>query len=394
MPLTTCGSPADNGETANDEPSVLVVDDSPKILRFSREALGRLNIRLRFAVNGRDAWRKMRADPPDILITDIMMPVMDGFELIETVRKDEDFRQTYIIVMTGLEEVEFKVKALGQGADDYTVKPLDLGEFQARVQTGLREVRLRRELTGTLHALDRELQRVAELQQRLLPKTLPQGDGFETAVLYEPCLRAGGDYYDCFLDQRQRYVVAVADVSGHGASAAVLTAVFRALLRVIAPQCDTAAAILARINEELIEQMGDEAAFVTAFLAIIQTGDRIINYCNAGQGNMVLWGPEASRTQYLLTGGTVLGSLQETWRDGYENYLPGQFLLLYTDGLIEAVNAADDQYGRKRLETLLNDTDPGITPVDLVGRLRGALEEYIDGGAVADDISILTLKFT
>ena len=175
------------------KPRILVVDDSRLVLRFATSVLKDIGLPLFTAENGREAWDFMNQNMVDLLITDIMMPEMDGFELIDRVRADSRFEQNYILVMTSLDNVEDKVRALGLGASDYTVKPLDAMEFRARVKAGLREIMLKKRLTTAMELLDNELILVGNLQKRLLPKKLPDNQRFSSAVCYQPCSRAGGD---------------------------------------------------------------------------------------------------------------------------------------------------------------------------------------------------------
>ncbi|MFH1091345.1 MAG: response regulator, partial [Pseudomonadota bacterium] len=169
-----------------DDLSILLVDDADLLLKLAARILRVLNLPVFTAANGREAWEFMHRKPADILITDIMMPEMNGFDLIRGLRQEPRFQQTYIVVMTALDRVEDKVKALELGANDYVVKPLEASEFRARVRTGVREMRLKRDLNRAMGLLDYELKLVAQLQRRLLPKSLPEGENFESAVLYLP----------------------------------------------------------------------------------------------------------------------------------------------------------------------------------------------------------------
>lgn len=371
---------------------MLIVDDSPMVLSFATHVLKRLGIPILTADNGRDGLEKMQSLEPDILITDLMMPEMDGFELIKRVRADDRFARTHIIVMTALEQVEDKVRALQLGANDYTVKPLDANEFSARVQAGIREMRLKRDLMQALDSLDRELKLVAHLQRRLLPKTLPQSDLFQTAACYLPWRRAGGDYYDCFTDARGRLVAAIADVSGHGASAAVLMGMFRALLKHLVVEGDSASDLMVRLNSALLENIGDDSDFITAFLAFVDPDAGRLNYCAAGHGGMVLLGPEKGQMEFLPAGGTVLGSFEGPWPDATTSFAKGTFLVLYTDGLLEAEGENGEQFGRRRLEEILRAFDPADHPQALVDRLERSVKSFVRNQDLGDDLTIFVLK--
>ncbi len=373
--------------------NILVVDDSELVLTFALRVLKDSNVTISTAENGRLALEYISKHPVDILVTDLVMPEMDGFELISRIRRDDRFQQIHIIVMTALDQIRDKIKALELGANDYTVKPLDAGEFRARVQAGRREIMLKRKLTAALDGLDHELQMVGRLQQRLLPKALLQNDLFHTAVFYRPCRLAGGDYYDCFYDARGRTIFTTADVSGHGASAAVLMGMFRALLKLLVEKGDTAASVMERLNKALLDNIGDDPDFISVFLGIMEPGSHRFNYCSAGHGDMLLLGPEKGAIKRLSAGGTVLGCFQSSWNDEYLDIQPNQTLVLYTDGLIECLNDSDEEFGRNRLEELLLHIEPGRNPTLLVETIRAKVEKFANGTAFSDDVTLFIIKF-
>ena len=373
---------------------ILLVDDSNIVLSFAKRVLRGLDIPIEVAENGRQALEIIKNKPVDLLITDIMMPELDGFALISIIRADERLRQTYILVMTALDHIEDKVKALDLGANDYTVKPLDPNEFKARVQAGVREMLLKKELTQAYESLDYELRLVANLQRRLLPKQLPQCESHQSAVCYEPCSRAGGDYYDLYQDDNGAWVVAVADVSGHGASASVLMGMLRALLKVFAAQGGSAADIINRLNSALLDNIGDDPDFISGFVGLIDPTGRKLNYCAAGHGDMMILGPEKGRLVRLPAGGTVLGCFETAWSEDFVELESGQSLVLYTDGLIEAVNSLGEEFGRSRLEDLLKSMDPCLSPGELVETIRDEVREFTQDAILTDDLTLFVVKFS
>lgn len=373
--------------------SILLVDDSALVLKYATRVLQRLNVPLHTVENGFDALDFMRKNPAELIITDIMMPEMSGFELISQIRSDERFRQTYIIVMTSLDDTSDKVKALDLGANDYTIKPLDANELIARVQAGRREIRLKRDLTDALKSLDYEMKLVADLQQRLLPKKLPRADNFRAAVRYDPCSRAGGDYYDCFLLPSGSLLVTVADVSGHGASAAVLMGMFRALLKVFARDADSAADLVGRLNEALLENIGDDPDFVSAFIGLVDPHTGCLNYSAAGHGDMILIGPRKGQLQRLDVSGTVLGCFTGLWEEAFLDLSAGQSLVLYTDGLTEAVNENNEEFGRDRMEELLMNIENDLGPEEIITAIMEAVEAFTGSHDFSDDVTLLVSRF-
>ena len=375
------------------ELSVLIVDDSRIVLNFATRVLKDVEINVSFAIDGREGYEMIRQNPPDLLITDIMMPEMDGFELISRIREDERFDRIHIIVMTALDQVEDKVRALNLGANDYTVKPLDAMELKARVRAGLREIQLKNKLGDALSALDQEMVRVANLQKRLLPIKLPDGDRVSASACYIPWSRAGGDYYDFFEAPDGRKVFTVADVSGHGASAALLMAMVRALLRVFVGTSSSVSEIVQRLNASLMDHIGNDPDFVTLFLALYEPDSGRLEYCSAGHGDMLLVGPEAGEIKRLESGGTVLGCFSSDWTESGVEVVSGQSLIMFTDGLIEVVNASGEEYGMERLEKLLLESGPVREPEEWVNLIRRGALRFASDDDFADDLTIFVIGF-
>jgi sigma-B regulation protein RsbU (phosphoserine phosphatase) len=372
---------------------VLLVDDSPLVLSYARRVLEPLGLDLQTAENGLRGLDAMRRRPADLVITDLMMPEMDGFDFIAELRRDTRFESTHVIVMTALDQLKDKVRALDLGANDYTVKPIEAMELRSRVQSGFREIHLKKKLSAALATLDQELIRVARLQRRLLPKTLPQGDRFRTAADYQPCSRAGGDYYDFFPAPDGRLVVTVADVSGHGASAAVLMGMVRALLKVFVKTTSSPAEALNRLNQALLENIGDDPDFVTLFLGLWDPANGWLDYASAGHGEMLLVGPEPGRIHRLASTGTVLGCFPSVWTETRLSTPRGMALVLYTDGLVEAVNGRDEEFGLDRLMALLAGTQPSGRPQKTVEAIRRVVANHTQGRDFIDDFTVFVLEF-
>ncbi|MFH1091515.1 MAG: PP2C family protein-serine/threonine phosphatase, partial [Pseudomonadota bacterium] len=208
-----------------------------------------------------------------------------------------------------------------------------------------------------------------------------------------PASRAGGDYYDFFLDARGRQVVTVADVSGHGASAAVLMGMLRALLKVLVAKGDTASEVMVLLNQALLENIGDDPDFISILIGLIDENRRRLNFCSAGHGHMLLMGPAKGELRSLPSGGTVLGCFEATWNDDFVDLSPNQSLVLYTDGLIEVANEEGEEFGRRRLEELLRKVDPVENPAELVERIRTEVTEFAEGAIFPDDLTLFIIKF-
>src|SRR6476619_5276369 len=186
--------------------------------------------RILAAKNGRSALEIARRIRPDLVLLDVMMPDMGGFEVCRTLKADPTTQDTTVIFLSALGDVEDKVSGLTLGAVDYITKPIQPEEVQVRVSNHLTRLYLERELRRSRDRLDRELAKAARLQQQLLPRVLPSHAALTFAPFYRTSRHAGGDYYDVIDLGEDRFAVIVVDVSGHGASAAIVMAMIRSVL--------------------------------------------------------------------------------------------------------------------------------------------------------------------
>lgn len=264
------------------------------------------------------------------------------------------------------------------------------------------------ELARANERLERDARQVGELQRALLPSSLPRIAGMEIAASYEPASRAGGDLYDFFpLDQRPAggpggstgddqdnaqacWCVFVGDAAGHDLATAVIMAIVQAVLHAHPAETARPATLLAYANRQLCgKRLG---GFVTAFLGVYEPRLRRLSYVNAGHpppllrrapGGPAAWLDEAANYPLGIDSA-------ETFDEAVVQFEPGDTLLLYTDGITEVRNRAEDLFGPDRLARALCDaSDP---PAELVGRLRRALLVHQDGRAADDDQTLVAAQ--
>ena len=197
--------------------SILLVDDQPANLQVLLQTLGSLGCKLLVAKSGEAALTIVQKARPDLILLDIMMPGIDGFEVCRRLKADPATEKIPIIFLSALDETADKVRGLQLGAVDYVAKPFQPEEVIARVNTHLTIHRLGREVQQQRDELEHELQVVSQLQRNLLPEHLPQVDGLKLAVHYETSRYAGGDYYDVAELPNGRLAILVADAEGHSA---------------------------------------------------------------------------------------------------------------------------------------------------------------------------------
>ena len=251
---------------------------------------------------------------------------------------------------------------------------------------------LKRELDKAYERVDRELQTVAEIQRSLLPATLPTIDRLDIAAHYETSARAGGDYYDVFPLADGRWGFLIADVCGHGTPAAVLMAITHALAHTAPHECMSPGELLAYVNNRLASRYTDNGTFVTAFYGIFDPADRSFVYASAGHnpprvkrcsdGSMFI----LDRAQSL-----PLGILPEVdYPIARAELTPGDQVVLYTDGITEAFNDADELYDVTRLDAVL--ANCGIDASALIASVLESVEAFTAGRPADDDRTLVVLK--
>ncbi len=249
-----------------------------------------------------------------------------------------------------------------------------------------------RQLERAYANLDYEMKRVAEIQRSLLPPVLPTIDGLDIAASYETATHAGGDYYDFFDLRDERWGVLIADVSGHGAPAAVVMAMLRTVLHGQCHQCATPGEVLSRANRQLCDQHGGfTGTFVTAFYGIYDPREQSLHYASAGHNPPLLVNRRVGVRELNQALTYPLGIEPDmTPGEATARLTPGDTLLLYTDGITEAPNANGEMYGLERLLSCLCEDVPSAKHI--IDCVTHKLSAFTDGAARQDDQTLLAMR--
>ena len=370
--------------------SILLVDDNPTNLQVLFQTLDGVGCKLLIAKNGEMALSIVGKARPDLILLDIMMPGIDGYEVCRQLKSVPATADIPVIFLSALGDTEDKVKGLQLGAVDYITKPFQPDEVIARVNTHLTIHRLKREVESRKDQLEHELKVVSEVQQKLLPKQLPAIDGFKLAVHYETSLYAGGDYYDIIELPDNHWGFLIADAEGHSAPAAVLMAMTCALFRAYPGTTTDPAELLQYLNEHLCKVA--EPSFMTALYAVYDANQKTMRMARAGQPlPMIYRFFEKQAIEFPCPGVYPLGI------EPYEIEIPvtetkleaGDRFLVYTDGVSERFNQEGDIYGEKRVLQLLA-TDSADNPQDVLAAIMADVERFA-GELPADDDQALLL---
>lgn len=236
--------------------------------------------------------------------------------------------------------------------------------------------------------LEKELELSQKVQKALLPQVIPDLPGLELSVFSQPARFVGGDYFDFFEFKDGSPGFVIADVMGKGMGASLLMASLQASLRILVTQEESPSEVIKRLNHLFCHNI-NLTKFVTLFLARYEKDSNTLHYCNAGHNPPLLFGNEI---RWLNSTSPAIGLVEEFQCDAAKLSLsPGDLLLLYTDGVTEANNASEEEFGAERLAAIA-EQNPGISSRDMVTAVRRVLREHTNGQPPEDDTTILAVR--
>ena len=370
---------------------LLLVDDAKANLDILVEGL-KDDYKLSLALNGEMALQIAARLPPDLVLLDIMMPGLDGYEVCRQLRQRPETAEVPIIFLSSLEEVQNKSRGFEAGANDYVTKPFDLLEVKARARALLKAKAYSDAIKEQLAA---ELRVAHEIQMGMIPQdfsSLEKAFGVELAGVLEPAREVGGDLYNAFTGMAGRLVVLVGDVSGKGIPASLFMVRASSLARLLGRDIAEPERILARLNDELSAD-NPSGMFVTLLCAVFDPGSGRLTMANAGHNRPVLLRAGATPTWAVPRLGTALGFEPGLSFERTELKLqPGDSLVFYTDGVNEAFNPQAECYGNERLLRDLTPFAEQAATAVTTGLLQ-QVRTFAAGAPQSDDIAILVLRW-
>ena len=240
--------------------------------------------------------------------------------------------------------------------------------------------------------MEDELKIAREIQQGLLPEVIPTIPGFDVAAINIPSMQVGGDYYDVLKRDSDEFILAIGDVSGKGTPAALLMASVQAALRALAPSCKSVTETTSQINDLTCANTRDGSRFITFFWGILNSQNRQFRYTNAGHNPPYLI-RQSGNIEKLEEGGLILGvfKTKTPYIETSTLLSSGDVLVMYTDGVSEAMNAEGNQFTEERLEDVLKKS-VHLTTKEIIQRVQKELETHTQGTPQSDDITMLVLK--
>lgn len=395
-------APADAPAPAEKHGVILVVDDNETNRDMLSRRLARQGYQVQVAAGGRQAFELLQTHRVDLILLDVMMPEMNGYDVLQRLKSDPAQRDIPVLMISALDEMESVIRCIELGAEDYLFKPFDPVLLRARIGACLEKKRLRDEIARHVRRMERELEMARAIQLSLVPTDFSvagPGQGLMLYATLQPAYEVGGDLYDFFWMTPERMCLVVADVSDKGASAALFMARAKTAIRLLAMhfgqsagRVPTAAELVGRIDAELCQD-NPYAMFVTLLLCIVDRRTGGIEWCNAGHNPPYLIAPDGVITQFAVDSGIPIGIDADFARTGETAQLAaGGSLFAYTDGVSEAMNEQNGMFGMPRLEAALR-TCGGHTPEDMVETMLRQVQTFAGVAAASDDIAMLACRW-
>jgi len=400
---------------------VLIVDDDDLVRGTYQRFLTQAGFDVDAAGSGREAQERLAALEYDVAVVDLLMPEIDGFQVLEWMRAHAP--DVVPVVLSGTASVDDAVRAVQEGAFDFVTKPVEtLDVFVHCVQRAVDHKRLRdshdrllREVQqknielenrlGQLElahnilqsqavAIQVDLNRAMRLQRGVLPSKLPFSDRISLTAVYRPLAKVGGDLYDVFQLDDHRLGMYLADTSGHGVSSALLTIFLKhaveglrrsdSLERVREP-----AVVLGDLNRTILGEAFGQGIFVSMTYLVIDLDDGVMRYANAGHPPMLLRRTDGA-IERLRQPAPVLGVNPDVaYTEDVHTLNPGDVLLLYSDGIPEARNVSGEFFGEEHLKEAFAAAEPHADAV--AQAINKAVARFSEGRQRTDDITLLVL---
>ena len=387
MVTTTMSSDAD-------KQVILLVDDTPANIHIA-QAILRDEFRIRVATSGVKALELVKTEPlPALVLLDIEMPGMDGYEVCNQLKANPQTRDIPVIFLTAKTESEDETRGFEVGAVDYVHKPFSPMVVKARVRTHLTLRATSQQLARQLLAINNELEMARQIQLSILPLQTPKIRGLDIAARYLPMSSVAGDFYDFLIVDEQHVGVLIADVSGHGLPAALIASMLQVSLAAQFAHASEPGRVLSGLNRALCGKFQNH--FVTAAYVFVDMEKNSISYAGAGHPPLLLWRASTESASEVMENGLLLGHFpQETYSVMQSPVGPGDKVVLYTDGILETSDPSHEMLGVDRFKRFLEDNhDLGADQLaesllDELSRWSG----HPKGAGQEDDLTLLVIHF-
>ena len=372
---------------------ILVVDDTPANLRLLSQMLNEQGYQVRPVPDGQLALAAARAKTPDLILLDIRMPDMDGYQVCENLKAETSTKDIPIIFISALDAVQDKVKAFTVGGVDYITKPFHVEEVLARVETHLALRKLQAQLESANTKMAKELALAGEVQKSFFPQEMPDIPDWQLSITMKSARETSGDFFDTISLPRGYVGILMADVVDKGVAAALFMALSWSLLRTYAGDFPThPETVLTSVNQRIVEDTSAKQ-FVTVFYAVLDPARRRLVYSNAGHTPPIVVNANTGDVIHRLEHtGKPLGLFEEEiWEQKVVELVPGDLMVIYTDGITEAQNEEGEFFDENRLvESVQSHLE--FPAQNLVDALLMDVQSFMGKTPQSDDIALAVLS--
>jgi serine phosphatase RsbU (regulator of sigma subunit) len=373
---------------------ILLVDDDEMLLAGLKRQL-RNKFRVETAISGEDAVKMVEDNGPyAVVVSDYMMPGMNGIEFLTQVKLTNP--DTIRMMLTGSADMTTAINAVNEGSIyKFHPKPCPAETLGDAIQSGIEEYQKVTTDQTQLRNFQSHLTKAGRLQQMLRPKSDPQVEGYDITGKSISCDETGGDYYD-FINPhewgQEKIGIVVADVIGHGISAAILMTSVRASFRERILSPGNGVSIVSDVNKRLVQDIEELNLFITMFYSEIDLKEKCFRWVHAGHESALSYNPATDTFDILGGEGLPLGVMQDwVYEEAQIPIQPGQIILIGTDGIKEACNPENEHFGNERLQMAMRNNYKKSAK-EILDEVYEALENFRRSAERKDDETMVVIK--
>ena len=377
----------------------ILIVDSLKNTELLSKLLDNRTCKIFTSETGNNALAKIKMFSPDLIIMDVDLPDISGYDICKKLKKDNLTQDIIILLLSSLDNKQAKIKAFSAGADDFLEKNFDSFILISKVKSLLRIKYLRMQLLKKYAELEeknnmlaKQLEMAQHLQKIFIPEMNLHTERIIIYSKYLPAMYIGGDFYDLINIDQDNFCVILGDVSGHGISAALLTAMLNNMIKNIVKEKSEPDKILEALNQKFILDINTTEVYACVFIAVINTKEKKIYYSNAGQPMPIfIYSIDPQKNKYLkaakelFSSGTPIGLIQESKYESKKiNYNSGDIIFFHTDGLENNFYKNDTDRFSLELKKILSES-AGIKNITLEQITQNALNKFFYGSDFSFD---------
>ena len=380
------------GPEGGERKKIIVVDDEPVNLQVIINHLSLEGYEVITAESGAELFEELdRGAVPDMILLDVMLPRVSGYDICKKVRERYSAHELPIIMLTAKNKTSDIVTGLSSGANDYVTKPVNRDELIARVKS-LISLKESVGIQNKLNIIQNELNIAIEIQKSIIPYALPDLKNIQCAVRYEPSTQVGGDYYDYHLVDDKKIGVLVADVAGHGIPAAMVAAMLQVAYTFYKNEFVDPSSLFKKINS--VMEKYTHGLYLTACYVYIDLEKKKLCHSNAGHQPLLIWRKDEQRLISDKIFNRPIGIFPDsTYSVNELDLFENDRIILYTDGIIEARNFERTIFGDERFHDVIR-AGSELTADEFAGSVVDEVKKWAgitSEKSLVDDITLFII---